>query len=288
MKKINVVAIGEILFDVFEDGKRPGGSSLNVALHLYKQGIQIKFISAVGKDENGETLLTYLKEQNFDTGYIQVSDYDTSTVNVKLDEQKQATYTINQPVAWDDIKLSEDLKTVVSAADAFVYCSLTCRNLKSRTTIFELLENAKLKIFDINLRAPHFELETLKYLLSKADILKINEDELSYLAKELSLMAGDEQGMQALSKLFDIEVVCLTLGNKGAKVLHQAKIYENAGYPVKVKDTVGAGDSFLATFVSGYLQKLDMDLLLDNACKVGAFVASQDGANPKYPDNLLK
>lgn len=288
MKKNTVVTIGEILYDVFEDEKRPGGSSLNVALHLFKQNVDTKFVSAVGRDKNGENLLKYLKEQNFDTSYIQLSNYNTSTVDVKLDEQKQATYIINHPVAWDDIALTEGLKGIVSEADAFVYCSLTCRNIKSRATIFELLENAQLKIFDINLRAPHFELETLKHLLSKADILKINEDELSYLTKELSLTDGDEDGMKALSALFDIAVVCLTLGDKGAKVLHNSNIYENKGYPVKVKDTVGAGDSFLATFVSGYLKKLDMDSILKNACKVGAFVASQDGANPEYPENLLK
>lgn len=288
MKKFTVAAIGEILFDVFEHKKTPGGSSLNVSLHLFKQGIKTNFISAVGNDKNGTDLLSYLKQQNFDTRFIQISKYDTSTVDVKLDEQKQANYTINEPVAWDDITLTKELEDILSHADAFVYCSLTCRNEKSRNTIYQLLEHAKLKIFDINLRVPHYNIETLKYLLSKADVLKINEDELLYLSNEINLDKSENEALIELTKLFDLQLICLTLGDKGAKVFYKNKFYGHSGYPVKVIDTVGAGDSFLATFINGYLSNLPIDEILDRACKVGAYVASQAGANPNYLSNLLK
>ncbi len=284
-----VVAIGEILWDVFPTGKKAGGSSMNVALNLHKQGIESKFISAVGDDENGKGLLAFLEEKKFPTSLIQVSrTKPTSTVEVKLDEQQQATYTIVEPVAWDEIELTEDAISAVENADAFVYCSLTCRNEKSRTTITELLRHAKLKIFDINLREPFYTIETLKVLLAEADILKVNEHELVYLSQSLNLMGGtDEKLLAQLSKAFNISIICLTVGEKGAYVWQDNKIYYHKGYQVTVADTVGAGDSFLATFIASYLKGYPMETTLDRSCKVGAFVASQKGANPDYGNEVF-
>jgi fructokinase len=145
-KDLSVLAIGEILFDVFNNDKKPGGSSMNVALHLHKQGIKTHFISAIGNDEDGEELIHYLKNQNFDAKYIQQHlTLPTSTVNVNLDKNFQASYVINQPVAWDDITLNKEVIDLVKNSSAMVYCSLTCRNPKSRNTIFELLNHENLK-----------------------------------------------------------------------------------------------------------------------------------------------
>lgn len=283
-----VVTIGEILWDVFSEGKKAGGSSMNVGLHLHKQGIDTKFISAIGDDENGTELIKFLAEHNFPTDLIQVNSLPTSTVQVELDEHHQATYKILEPVAWDAIELSENLISTVKAADAFVYCSLTCRNHKSKNTILSLIEYAKLKVFDINLREPFYTIETLKQLLREADILKVNEHELIYLKMKLNLSGNtDEQLLKQLSNLFQIKIICLTVGEKGAYVLHQDKLYHHKGYQVKVADTVGAGDSFLATFISSYLNGYPMDTILDRACKVGAFVASQVGANPVYGEEVF-
>ncbi|WP_316832514.1 carbohydrate kinase [Pedobacter aquatilis] len=279
-----VITIGEILWDVFPDGKKAGGSSMNVALNLHKQSIGGNFISAVGDDDNGRELLSFLEEAHFPTSLIQVNTaLPTSTVVVQLDENHQATYTIKQPVAWDDIKLNEQNLEAVRQADAMVYCSLTCREEKSRETIFSLLEHAKTKIFDINLRAPFFEKELIGELLAKADILKINEDEIIWVRDSFGLTGNtNEQLLKQLSAKYNIEIICLTLGDKGACVLKDGKLFKHAGYKVQVADTVGAGDAFLATFIACYLQGYPAETILDNACKVGAFVASQPGANPEY------
>jgi len=288
MKK-TVIAIGEILWDVFPEGKKAGGSSMNVALHLHKQGINSQFISAVGSDLNGKELLDYLSTQKYPSDLIQINHtLPTSTVIVKLDEQQQATYTIVKPVAWDAIECSEAALASVKNADAFVYCSLTCRQEKSRNTILALLKHAQLKVFDINLRPPFYTIETLKALLNEADILKVNEHELVYLREHLKLTGNDdEQLLKQLGIQFNIKIICLTLGDKGAYVLHEDKLYHHKGYQIKVADTVGAGDSFLATFISSYLNGHPMDIILDRACKVGAFVASQKGANPDYGNEIF-
>ena len=283
-----VTSIGEILWDVFPEGKKAGGSSMNVALNLHKQGINSKFISAVGEDESGKELIEFLKDQNFESDLIQINNLPTSTVEVKLDESHQATYTIIEPVAWDAISLNEHALEAVKQADAFVYCSLTCRNEKSKDTILALLKQAKLKIFDINLRPPFYNIETLKTLLGEADILKVNEHELIYLKDELALTGNnDEQLLKQISLHFNIEIICLTVGEKGAYVLQDGHLYHHKGYQVEVADTVGAGDSFLATFISSYLNGYPINTVLDRACKVGAFVASQHGANPDYGDEVF-
>lgn len=283
-----VVSIGEILWDVFPEGKKAGGSSMNVALNLHKQGINSQFISAIGDDENGQELIEFLELNDFPTNLIQVSALPTSTVQVKLDEQQQATYTIVEPVAWDAIELNDELIATVKQADALVYCSLTCRNETSKNTIINLLKHAKLKVFDINLREPFYTMATLKQLLAAADILKVNEHELVYLKDELNLSGNtDEQLLKQLSLLFSIQIICLTVGEKGAYVLHQDFLHHHKGYAIKVADTVGAGDSFLATFVASYLKGYPIDTILDRACKVGSFVASQVGANPAYGDEVF-
>jgi fructokinase len=287
MKK-KVVAIGEILWDVFPDGKKAGGSSMNVALHLQKQQINSELISAVGDDELGKELLHFLHQHQFPTQLIQLNSLPTSTVQVTLDELQQASYTIVAPVAWDYIDLTAQAITAVKNADALVYCSLTCRNAETRRTVLELLNLAKLKVFDINLRPPFYTLETLKPLLMAADILKVNEHELSFLVNELKLTGtSDEEYLKALSAYFTIDTICLTLGDKGAIALQNGMIYQNRGYPTVVADTVGAGDSFLATFLASHLNGYPMDEALARACKIGAYVASKKGANPLYDDEIL-
>ena len=279
-----VITIGEILWDGFPEGKKAGGSSMNVALNLHKQSIESNFISAVGDDDNGKELLNFLAVNHFETSLIQVNaELPTSTVVVKLDENHQATYTFTQPVAWDDIKITNENVEAVKQADALVYCSLTCRDERSKKTILALLENAKIKIFDINLRAPFYEKNLINELLRKADILKINEDELIWVKETFGLTGNtDEQLLKQLSARYNIDIVCLTLGDKGACVLKDGKLFKHAGYKVQVTDTVGAGDAFLATFIACHLQGFPTETVLDNACKVGAFVASQAGANPDY------
>lgn len=285
-----VITIGEILWDVFPEGKKAGGSSMNVALNLHKQNIESNFISAVGNDEDGNELIAFLQSSQYPTHLIQAHpQLPTSTVVVQLDEQHQATYTINEPVAWDDIKVNDANIEAVKSSDALVYCSLTCREESSKNTVLSLLEHAKTKIFDINLRKPFYSKELIEELLKQANILKINEDEILWVKESFGLTGNsDEQLLKQLSNQFNIDIICLTLGDKGACVLKDGKLFKHKGYKVQVVDTVGAGDSFLATFIACYLQGYPMERILDYACKVGAFVASQPGANPEYNKKIYQ
>lgn len=259
---------------------------MNVALHLHKQGIDSKMISSVGKDTDGGELTGYLKDQGLDTSLIsQHASLPTGVVEVQLDADHQAKYDIVKPVAWDEIKYSEELEQVVSQSDVLIFGSLASRSETSKTTLLKLLPAAKFKVFDMNLRPPHFEEELVIFLMRACDVLKINEVELDYLAQLFSFESGSrEEQLKQLRKQISVPTICVTLGGEGAMVLHNDKLLKHQGFKVVPVDTVGAGDAFLATFIASYLKGLSIELTLERACAAGALVASRPGANPEYSE----
>jgi len=286
-----VACFGEILWDNFPTGRKPGGAPMNVALNLNKLRVKSEIISSVGEDQDGEDLASFLLQCGLTTQYIQHhKTLPTGFVDVILDKNKQATYNIVKPVAWDKIQYTQSLTDLISSSDALVFGSLACRNKTSHQTLLKLLPECKLAIFDMNLRPPHFEINLLEDLMNKCHILKINEHELEYLEQRYSLKkATTETQIKTISNLTNTAIIVLTLGDKGASILHQGTIYNHPGFPVRVTDTVGAGDAFLAAFISGYLRKLPMQKTLTLACATGALVASRTGANPDYSiDEILK
>lgn len=282
MKK--VICFGEVLWDNFQTGKRPGGAPMNVALHLAKNAIQSLVVSSVGDDANGKELTKFLHSQNIAIANIQThKTLPTGIVEVQLDENQQATYTIVKPVAWDEIQYADSILQQVISADAILFGSLACRSQLTRDTLFKLLPSAKLKVLDLNLRAPHYEAAVLKDLINNCDILKINEDELTHIVNLYKLpLQGIEGSLNNVAEITGLKTICVTLGDKGAIVYHKQQLYKHAGYKVKVADTVGSGDAFLATFLTGYLKETAMDKNLARSCAAGALVASRHGANPEY------
>ena len=282
--KPKVICFGEILFDQFGEDKKAGGAPMNVALHLHKQNVCSELISAVGDDENGKELKRFIQNHGLDTSFVQtVPHLPTGIVNVKLDKKNQATYTIVKPVAWDSIEYAENLADLISGADALVFGSLVCREATSKSTLLKLIGSAKLRIFDMNLRPPHFTAETLEQLLKQTDILKINEHELEYLNQEHDLenLLIKEQLGQLAGK-YNLTAICVTLGDKGAMVWDKGDLYNHPGFSVNVVDTVGAGDAFLAAYIAGYLCGKPIQETLTTACAAGALIASKPGANPDY------
>lgn len=256
---------------------------MNVALHLHKQGLKTELISSIGNDTNGEDLKSFLVQNDLSTENIQQhNSLPTGQVEVSLDENKQATYIILKPVAWDEIAYSPLLGELVAKSDAFIFGSLASRSAVSYHTLLTLLKTSKCSIFDMNLRPPHFEINILEILMQQCNVLKINEYELDFLKTHYRLEQDIESLLRRLSVLINTPTICLTLGDKGAIVLHQNEIYRHTGYKITVSDTVGAGDAFLGSFVAGFLQKQPMNNVLSRACATGALVASKPSANPPY------
>lgn len=281
MKKI--VCFGEILWDVFPTHEKIGGAPLNVAYRLSSFGHQVSMVSAVGHDKYGSQLIAYLNEKNINTNCIQILDnYETGKVQVTLDEEGSASYNIKHPSAWDNIRMSTATKTLIEKADAFIFGSLVTRDATSRKTLFELIETSTYKIFDLNLRPPHYTIDVLKHLMLKADFIKFNDEELLQVTDFMnSKYSSLEDNLRFIAKETNTQHLCVTKGKDGAIVLYEGEFYYNSGYSVNVVDTVGAGDSFLGILTSELLTHKSPQKAIDNASAVAAIVAQSEGANPK-------
>ncbi|MNK43756.1 2-dehydro-3-deoxygluconokinase [compost metagenome] len=282
-KNLKAVAYGEVLWDVFANEKKIGGAPLNVALRMKTLGCDVAMISCVGNDEDGKAIKNQVKKLGLETDTIVVSeDFPTGLVNVTLNERGSATYEISYPSAWDKIELNDLAKTTVKSADVLIYGSLVCRDNVSRNALEQLLQYDVYKVFDVNLRKPHYTYGILNQLMQSADFIKFNDEELLEIAKAMnSPFESLEENMAFIEEKTKATAMCVTKGKHGALLLWEGKIYENIGYPIEVADTVGAGDSFLAALITSLLTGKEPQYSIDFACAVGALVAESPGANPE-------
>lgn len=277
-----------MLWDMLPSGKQPGGAPMNVAIHLKNFGMNPAFISRVGDDDLGVELMEYLTNQEFNTDYIQTGiTHLTGIVKVNLTDKTEVTYKIVQPVAWDYIQTTPENIQLVKDSDVFVFGTLSVRSEQSRNALFELLNEAKLKVFDVNIRPPHLDRATTEFLLQQADIVKVNEQELNTVCGWFGIQPEVETQMKFLYERFHLKLVCVTLGADGAVVLSSNGFHRQGGYVVEVQDTIGSGDSFLAMFLKEYISGSSIPQALQKACAVGALVASYSGATPKISEAEL-
>ncbi|MBT9187573.1 carbohydrate kinase family protein [Zobellia russellii] len=289
-KEINAVCFGEVLFDNFPKHSKIGGAPLNVSLRLQSYGINVAVISSVGKDGNGKKIISYLKKSGVNTKNITVQEeYQTGCVNVVLNEKGIASYDIAYPVAWDKIVHKESQEGVVANSDFFVFGSLVCRDALSRSTLFELLKLAPYKVFDVNLRIPYYTQELLQDLMLASDFIKFNDDELFEIALTMgSKFNSLEQTIEFIAKETNTDTICVTKGAYGAVLYISGTFYYNSGYRIKVLDTVGSGDSFLASVLYKLFNNEKPQDAINFGCAVGAMVAKSEGANPILTDLKIK
>ncbi len=278
-----VVCFGEVLWDILPIKKIAGGAPMNVALRMQSFGFESTIISKTGNDESGKELLSIIQPTNVDCSLIQKdSQLITGEVIVRLDTDGIATYEIVYPTAWDKIEFNEANKHAVSESDFFVFGSLSCRDEESRNTLFQLLEIARYKVFDVNLRAPFYTISLVEELMMKADFIKLNDEELNIIATALGACSINiEENIQFISNHTNTHSICVTKGENGAILFINNQFYKHPGFSVTVADTIGSGDSFLAAFLSKMAVSNDYEDALKFSCAVGAVVASKNGANPE-------
>ena len=283
-KKPSVVCFGEILWDVLPNAALPGGAPMNVAYHLNKLGIDTTLISRVGEDEDGNKLLDLLTSWGLPTDYIQVDDEkDTSKVLAVVGPNHEVTYDIVFPVAWDYITYKKKFTSLLHASDALVFGSLATRNDVSCKTLYAMLEQANYKVFDMNLREPHYSPIVIYELLPRTNLLKLNEAELRIVAGWFKpSVSSDIECVRFFQDKFNIQEILVTRGSKGASYYTPLSSFEYAAYKVEVADTIGSGDSFLAGFLAKKLQRECPDTAVAYAAALGAFVTQHHGACPSY------
>ncbi|TPG63668.1 carbohydrate kinase family protein [Hymenobacter nivis] len=282
----SVICFGEVLWDILPTGQQPGGAPFNVAVHLHQLGQPVQLISRVGDDELGRELLDFIESKGLSTAHVQQGHtHLTGVVKANVDDANEVVYKIVQPVAWDYIQYEPELAEAVAQADVLVYGSLVARQAGSRETLYRLLENARFRVFDVNLRPPHYTEEITKYLLSKAHLVKMNHHELVELMDWLGYgpVADREDraaAMRWLAERYQLQAVCVTCGADGAMLYTGGQLYRAPGLSVEVRDTIGSGDAFLAALLKGWLAGDEPDTMLRFACAAGALVATHQGATP--------
>lgn len=285
-KKSKVVAMGEALWDIFPDKKCLGGAPLNFLYYCRKFDVDVNLVSAVGGDELGAELISKMKEHDINDKYLQKSAFSTSTVQIKLDKTGQPSYEITENVAWDNIIFKEELIELAEKTSIFYFGSLACRNLITKSTIFQFakkLPKEAIKICDVNIRQKYYSKELLAELLELADVLKINDEELVIMKDffNISREIDEKTFLRKLLDKFGLKLIILTKGEKGSLLFSKDEENELATELVVVSDTVGAGDSFAAVICYGLLNGWSLAKMNSVASKLASFVCMQAGATPK-------
>lgn len=279
-----IACFGEALWDVFPDKRKPGGAPMNVAMRIASLGGDVSLISRVGKDREGADLVDFIATSGAHTNMIQLdSEHPTGRVVVDLSNPSEVRYTIEQPAAWDFIEPAP-----ITSLDMAIFGSLAARNVVSRTSLLELLESASIRVFDMNLRPPFDNFAVVSQLLEQANWLKINEHELAWLCNQTRFKGDLSASVRMLAERWVLSTICVTLGSEGACLFHEGQIVTQPAFKVQIADTVGAGDSFLATWLYYMLEGMDPQLALARGCAMGALVASREGANPKVESGEIE
>ncbi|MGL5979465.1 MAG: carbohydrate kinase family protein [Phocaeicola sp.] len=291
MRKI-VVGMGEALWDMLPSGKKIGGAPANFACHVSQLGLDSRVVSAVGHDENGADIVDLFAQKRV-AFHIAEVDYPTGTVQITLDAEGIPCYEIKEGVAWDHIPFTDELKKLALSADAICFGSLAQRNIGSRTTIQHFLDTMidkedTLKIFDINLRQHFYTKEIICDSLTRCNVLKINDEELDVVGHLFGYPAISlEDKCWILLAKYNLKMLILTCGTNGSYVFTPGNISFQETPQIEVADTVGAGDSFTAAFISALLQGKSISEAHHLAVEISAFVCTQHGAMPELPASFI-
>jgi fructokinase len=286
---LSVVCFGEILWDVLPHGTFLGGAPLNVAAHLARLGSRSHLVSRIGNDARGFAARQQVAELGVGAYSLQVDDtLPTGEARAAIDSAGSASYAFNTPAAWDAIAAEPAALQQLATADALVFGSLAQRSVVNRETLQQLLAKTSFRVFDVNLRQPHHDPAVVLALLRESDLVKVNEEECVIVGNWLGTDGAPDSLLRAIRALRDpvrgahAIQLCITRGAQGSLLWADGSWHEQSAVPVKVVDTVGAGDSFLAMLLARRLRGAAATAALAAAANLAAYVASRPGAVPPY------
>ena len=290
-----MIGLGELLWDLFPKGKQLGGAPANFAYITAMLGDGGIVASRVGDDRLGQEALWHLKSSGLDVSRIQRdATHPTGTVKVSVDAKGQPEYEITENVAWDFMEFSEDWIALARKASAVCFGSLAQRHPVSRATIrafLSALPSFAIPIFDVNLRQSYFSAEIIRDAIRHAKVLKLNHEEFPRLLDLVQCPvkngASDVDSARWLCKEHSLRLVCITRGGSGSLLVTAESQNEHPGFAIKVGDTVGAGDAFTAAMVHHALRGSSLGAMNAAANRMGAWVASQEGAMPPADPAIL-
>ena len=290
MGKFTIAGIGELLWDVLPEGEVIGGAPVNFAYHATALGARGIPISTIGRDLRGEKARAELQNRGVDIAGISISDeFVTGYVTATVDDEGKATYRFPPEVAWDHLLVNEYAVNLCSELDAVCFGSLAQRSEHSGRAIHGFLDTLRretLKVFDINLRQDFYSRPVIISSLKRADILKLNEEELPVLGRLLELKGARETWLPGLIARYCLKMVILSKGASGSLLMTAETSSEHSGIVTHVEDTIGAGDAFTAAATIGYLRGMALSDINEQANIIAAYVCSQQGGMPDMPESM--
>lgn len=286
-----VVGMGEALWDVLPEGKKIGGAPANFAYHVSQFGLPGYVVSAVGDDALGKEIVENFTSKGLNQLIAEVP-YPTGTVQVEIDQAGIPQYDIKENVAWDNIPYTDSLEALAKRTKALCFGSLAQRNVVSRETINRFLDampqsDDSLVVFDVNLRQGFYNKEILCNSMSRCNILKINDEELVTVSRMFGYPGIDLQDKcWILLGKYNLKMLILTCGINGSYVFTPGNVSFQPTPKVEVADTVGAGDSFTAAFISSILKGRSVQEAHSRAVRTSAYVCTKKGAMPILPAEL--
>ena len=288
-----VIGMGEALWDVLPEGKKIGGAPANFAYHVSQFGLPSCVVSAVGDDALGKEIIENFTSKGL-THQIDTVPYPTGTVQVEIDQAGIPQYEIKENVAWDNIPYTAMLEQLAEKTKAVCFGSLAQRNIVSRNTINRFLdaipaENNPLIVFDVNLRQGFYNKDILCNSMKRCNILKINDEELVTVSRMFGYPGIDLQDKcWILLRKYNLQMLILTCGINGSYVFTPGNVSFQPTPKVEVADTVGAGDSFTAAFISNILKGRPVAEAHQCAVRTSAYVCTKKGAMPILPPELTE
>ena len=288
---MKILSIGEVLWDMLPSGRKVGGAPANFAFHCMQLGADVRILSRVGQDDLGRELIEFYQSLGLSTELIEMDAYAlTGTVGVELSAEGQPKYTIHENVAWDKIEITDTALRFAQNADAVCFGSLAARSHTAFQTIQKLVSQTKpsaLRVLDLNLRDPFVDQNVIESLLGLANILKLNDEELTRIAAMFGVF-GHTVSQQAdwFINNYGLKMLILTCGSQGSRIFADGKEHCCTSRKIEVVDTVGAGDAFTAMVVVGLLSGLPTDTINERANEIAAFVCTQSGATPNIRSEI--
>jgi fructokinase len=290
-----ILGIGELLWDMLPEGARLGGAPANFSVMAGRLGNHAAILSRVGRDDLGREAVHLLNPLPADTSFLQVDPmHETGRVTVSFSDGQPA-YAIHHPAAWDFMELSDEWVRLAERADAICFGSLAQRSIESRQTIQTLAAQASsrcIRIFDVNLRPPFYSSEVMQESLELATVCKMNDAEVAQVMALLGMPGEDDTGGESLRRGAErllmefptLQLIAITCGGHGSLLVTRDEWHQHTGFPVKVADTIGAGDAFTAAMAHSLLRGAELPVVNEAGNRWGSWVASQSGAMPPLAD----
>lgn len=281
------VIFGEILYDIFDDGKRVlGGAPFNVAWHLHGFGVHPLMVTRIGNDANGEEIFHKMQQWGMDTLFVQRdARHPTGTVFVSV-EEGVPQFDIPADQAYDYIAAAEAIQSLGDLPNVLLYHgTLALRQSTSKEALEGLIHTSALPIFlDVNLRAPWWNKALVEFTVKNAKWAKLNENEVALLEPEFAQVNLDDQNsvdriLTQVCQRYELAMLIVTLGERGAflKTPHEPLLKASAP-KVSVVDTVGAGDGFSAVMIIGIMRQWPAKIMLERAMAFAATICQIRGA----------